>query len=103
MSKPKPQQAAFVFTQNNEEILVIFRFRGGLHSFVQVMRGETSIRVENIRGEYKPRVTDALRLIEQTANGASPVYRGRQRASRAAKPKSDPWIVASLKLVRGDE
>lgn len=104
MSKPKPTRAIFNFERDGAPITVVFVFTRGKHHYVQVCQGEKSIRVENVRGEYKPRVTDAMRLIEQTANGASPVYRGRQRASRAAKPaKADPWIKGGFKLVRGDE
>lgn len=103
MSKPKPKDAQFNFDHDGEPVLVNFVFKNGRHAYVMIYRVEKSIRVENARGEYKPRITDALRLIEQTANGASPLYRGRQRASRAAKPKADPWIKAGLKLVRGEE
>lgn len=105
MSKPKPRDAVFTFGHDGKTVIVTFLFDdAGRHLSIMVNRAGNAMRIDNRRGEYKPRVTDAMRLIEQTANGASPVYRGRQRASRAAKPaKSDPWIKAGLKLVRGDE
>ena len=102
MSKPKPEHAEFCFDHDGTPILVVFVFSSGRHSCIHIHRGDKSIRVENARGEYKPRVTDCLRLIEQTANGASPLYRGRQRASRAAKP-AKPSCTAGLKIMRGDE
>lgn len=110
MSRPKPSRAAFTFYQDGEAINVVFHFNAkGLHSFIQIIHCEKSTRIENARGEYKPRVTDCLRLIEQTANGKSTVYRGRQRASRAAKrvsiqTKFTPATVLGLKVFGvGDE
>lgn len=87
MSKPKPRDAVFTFGHDGKAVIVTFLFdKAGRHLSIMVNRAGNAIRIDNRLGAYKARVTDAARLIEQTANGASPVYRGRRRASRAAKP-----------------
>lgn len=84
MSKPKPHFAQFSLDHDGTTVIVTFIFDRGKHSLVRVNRAGVAVTIDNRRGEYKPRVTDAMRLVEQAANGASPIYRGRQRASRAA-------------------
>lgn len=108
MSKPKPIVAKFKFSggRHGDEIThVSFYFDAkGFHNFVVIDKASgASIRVDNRAGQYKARVTDATRLIEQTSNAASPVYRGRQRASRAAKPGGvGKAISKAFRVFRGE-
>lgn len=103
MSKPKISIAVFNFIVDGEPVFVKFIFKQGKHCRAEVWRGKKAIRVDNLLGAYKARVTDAMRLIDHTSNGASPVYRGRQRASRAAKPGTvGNAIGKALRVFRGE-
>lgn len=103
MSKPKPRAADFSFDHDGKTVVVTFLFDdAGRHLSIMVNRAGKAIRIDNRLGEYKARVTDAMRLIEQAANGASPVYRGRQRASRAAVRQAVNSSRRGLRVLRTD-
>lgn len=97
----KPHHAAkaiFSFLDGDDEAVVEFRFLRGRHWLVLVMIGEQCVRLANDRGQYKARVVDSLRAIEEARRILDP-------SRRPAEKNRPPVGLAArrLQLHRGDQ